>query len=136
MQRQVGDPGEIANALYNLALAVDFASPEGGTGLTEAVAMLDEAEEIYRRLGDVGRLGDVAWGRGNAYLIDRDFAKAVEPFEASVDYYGRRATSSGGAGGSTSWVSSRSAAATWRPPAGTSTRASRCSPPTTTSRRR
>ncbi len=87
MQRQVGDPGEIANALYNMALAVDFASPEGGTGVAESVAMLDEAEEIYRRLGDVGGLGDVAWGRGNAYLIDRDFAKAVEPFEASVDYY-------------------------------------------------
>jgi predicted ATPase len=87
MQRQVGDPGEIANALYNMALAVDFASPQGGTGVAESVAMLDEAEEIYRRLGDVGGLGDVAWGRGNAYLIDRDFAKAVEPFEASVDYY-------------------------------------------------
>jgi predicted ATPase/class 3 adenylate cyclase len=87
MQREVGDPREIANALYNLALAVDFASPEGGTGVSEAVAMLDEAEEIYRRLGDIGGLGDVAWGRGNVYLIDRDFAKAAEPFEASVDYY-------------------------------------------------
>jgi tetratricopeptide (TPR) repeat protein len=87
MQREVGDPGEIANALYNLALAVDFASAEGGTGVTEAVTLLDEAEEIYRRLGDVGGLGDVAWGRGNMYLIDRDFAKAAEPFETSVEYY-------------------------------------------------
>jgi tetratricopeptide (TPR) repeat protein len=87
MQRRVGDPAEIANALYNLGLAIDFVSVEGGTGPAEAVDAFDEAEAIYRDLGDVGGLGDVAWGRGNAYLIAEDLSRAVEPFQESMEHY-------------------------------------------------
>jgi tetratricopeptide (TPR) repeat protein len=85
MQRELGDPKEIANALYNVALSVAFGDHQD---FAAASLALDEAEQLYTGLGDLGGLGDVEWGRGNliAYASD-DLAGAIEHTRRSIDYY-------------------------------------------------
>jgi predicted ATPase/class 3 adenylate cyclase len=85
MQRELGDPKEIANALYNVALSVAFGDHQDFAASSQA---LDEAEQLYTGLGDLGGLGDVEWGRGNliAYASD-DLAGAIEHTRRSIDYY-------------------------------------------------
>ena len=85
IQRTLGDPFEIANALYNYSLVQVFGvsrDPEAGA------AALDEAESLYRGLGDVGGLGDVEWGRGNVtgYGFE-DLPGAMEHMKRSIEYY-------------------------------------------------
>jgi predicted ATPase/class 3 adenylate cyclase len=83
MHRSLGDPKELANALYNVSLATVFV--QDASASRDA---LDEAEGIYRELGDVAGLGDVEWGRGNftAY-VDDDARGAMAHMKKSIEYY-------------------------------------------------
>jgi predicted ATPase/class 3 adenylate cyclase len=84
MDREIGDPRRIANSLYNHSLSLVLGSKEPGGPTAE----LDEAESIYRDLGDVGGLGDVEWARGNvAGHLDTDLGRSVEHMKKSIDYY-------------------------------------------------
>jgi predicted ATPase/class 3 adenylate cyclase len=85
MQRELGDPKEIANALYNVALSLAFGENQDFEASTRA---FDEAQMLYTELGDVGGLGDVEWGRGNlvAYATD-DLELAIDHTKRSIDYY-------------------------------------------------
>ncbi len=87
MERELGDPKRIANALYNVALSVAFGEQQDVEAATRA---LDEAEAIYTGLGDVGGLGDIEWARGNliSYSSD-DMEEALAHTEKSIDYYSR-----------------------------------------------
>ncbi len=101
IQRELGDPAEIANALYNLALAESVVGP-GTAGADDArrdvYALLDEAEEISRRRGDENGLGNVAWGRGIAISYFEDYAPAaLEQWRSSIEHY-RRAGNDFGTG--------------------------------------
>jgi len=83
LQREIGDPREIANALYNHSLAVVFS--EGDPAV--ATAALDEAEAIYRELADTGGLGDVEWARGdNAMFLD-EFDESIEHMIRAAELY-------------------------------------------------
>lgn len=80
-QRELGDPRELANALYNRGLVQSFflEDPEGGS------ALLGEALAIYQELGDAGGLADVHWGLGNlAVFASGDPAGGVPHFEESI----------------------------------------------------
>ena len=84
LQRELGDPREIANALYNYALAKVYTAgdPE------EAPRALDEAESIYRDLADVGGLGDVEWARGtHAAHTEAEIPAAIEHMKQSIVHY-------------------------------------------------
>ncbi len=81
--RSTGEPRELANALYNLALV------RGWKGDSEAAPMLDEAQAIYEQLDDTNGMGDIAWGRGNLLAFSKRFAEASEYFASSTDYYRR-----------------------------------------------
>jgi tetratricopeptide (TPR) repeat protein len=85
IQKTLGDPSEIANALYNYSLVQVFGTARDPEA---AAAALDEAESLYRGLDSVGGLGDVEWARGNvtAYGLD-DLAGAIEHMERSIEYY-------------------------------------------------
>ena len=85
LQRELGDPREIANALYNYSLPMVFGVLQDAKG---SHAALDEAEKLYRELGDVGGLGDVEWGRGNVVAYtDGDLPRAIEHMKKSIQYY-------------------------------------------------
>ena len=85
LQRILGDPKELANALYNLSLATVF-TPDGGRDA--AAAALDEAATLYRDLGDIGGLGDVEWAWGNvAAYDDKDVQGAIAHMKKSIEYY-------------------------------------------------
>ncbi|MGH8873258.1 MAG: ATP-binding protein [Acidimicrobiia bacterium] len=85
MQRELGDPREIANALYNVSLSLAFGEHQD---VEESTAALDEAEMLYRGLGDVGGLGDVEWARGNLVQFSTDdLESAIEHTKKSIDYY-------------------------------------------------
>jgi predicted ATPase/class 3 adenylate cyclase len=83
MHRSLGDPKELANALYNVSLATVFVQDANASR-----DALDEAEALYRELGDVAGLGDVEWGRGNfiAY-VDDDAPGAMAHMKKSIEYY-------------------------------------------------
>ena len=85
VERELGDPKAIANALYNYSLSVAF-GPDPNPEL--AFGALDEAEGLYRELGELGGLGDIEWGRGNAVAyIEGDFARGMEHMKKSIEYY-------------------------------------------------
>lgn len=87
LQRALGDPAEVANALYNHGLAVSFAAGVAGGDPTGREA-LAEAEEIYRRLADRRGMGDVNWGLGNVtHFGEDDPAASLEYFRAAIDDY-------------------------------------------------
>jgi predicted ATPase/class 3 adenylate cyclase len=84
LQRELGDPREIANALYNLSLAKVYASGDSDA----APPAFDEAESIYRDLADVGGLGDVEWARGTyAAHVEVDIPGAIEHMKKSIVHY-------------------------------------------------
>ena len=84
LQRELGDPREIANALYNHSLALVY----GSSAPEEALVALDEAESINRELGNVGGLGDVEWARGTyAAAGEEDISGAIEHMKRSIVYY-------------------------------------------------
>lgn len=89
LERVIGDPAAIANALYNHALATGFDLHDDlDPVLPEMEAELDEAEALYRDLDDLGGLGDVFWARGNlAGLFLGDFDSGMALWEKSIDYY-------------------------------------------------
>ena len=90
MQRELGDPKEIANALYNYGLAAAFTGPESERqiGFEYMEAVFDEAEEIYADLGDLGGLGDIEWARGSAVAyVAMDPEAATEHMKKSVHFY-------------------------------------------------
>jgi len=90
MQRELGDPKEIANALYNYGLAAAFTGPESERqiGFEYMEAVFDEAEEIYADLGDLGGLGDIEWARGSAVAyVAMDPESATEHMKKSVHFY-------------------------------------------------
>ena len=101
IHRELGDPAEIANALYDLALARAVAESRGGA--TDEVrrsvyALFDEAEEISRGLGDENGLGNIAWGRGNAISYFEDYAPAaLDQWKLSIEHH-RRAGNEFGTG--------------------------------------
>ncbi len=72
--RAIGDRGEVANALYNRAYAeaVGIMGGEPSEALRgEPSAMLEEALEIYRDLGDTAGEGNVLWGLGSfSFFMD------------------------------------------------------------------
>ncbi|MEX1124691.1 MAG: adenylate/guanylate cyclase domain-containing protein [Acidimicrobiia bacterium] len=92
MQRELGHPKEIANALYNYGLTVAFSATDRDQEKTlpEVAEILDEAEAIYQELADVGGLGDVEWARGTttAY-VGLNPAAASEHMKKAIDFYSR-----------------------------------------------
>jgi predicted ATPase/class 3 adenylate cyclase len=90
LQREIGDEKEVANALYNFSLVVSFQGRLSGDAMVieKTDLLLDEAEEIYQRLGDVGGMGDIQWSRGNAAaFLRQDLAAAIEHMKKSADCY-------------------------------------------------
>ena len=90
LQREIGDEREVANALYNFSLVVSFMGRQTGemASIEELTPLVDEADEIYQRLGDVGGMGDIQWSRGNAAaFILEDLPAAIEHMKKSADYY-------------------------------------------------
>ena len=84
IQRILGDRKALANALYNLSLAMVFTQDSRDA----AAAALDEAGALYGDLGDIGGLGDVEWAWGNvAAYEDKDVAGAIAHMKKSIEYY-------------------------------------------------
>lgn len=88
IQREVGEPLEIANALYNLGIATPFyEGSEAGSDAEEAFHLLDEAEAIYSESGDMGGVADVEWGRAGVALTVEDWESMLEWSKRSIDLY-------------------------------------------------
>ncbi|MFC9917054.1 adenylate/guanylate cyclase domain-containing protein [Agromyces binzhouensis] len=91
IQRELGDPAEIANAIYNVAIGQAVAAVT--TGITDEVraevyGLYDEGEAIFRSLGDENGLGNITWGRGLAVSdLDDDVQQSLELFHLSIDHY-------------------------------------------------
>ena len=90
IQRELGDPKGIANALYNFGLVQAFTAGRENEGVTvaETEEAFEEAERLYRELGDLGGLGDVEWGRGSsvAFVANKP-EEAIEHMKRAIDYY-------------------------------------------------
>lgn len=85
IQGSIGDEGrELANALYNYGLTVGFHLED----FERSRSIMREARDIYERLEDEDGLGDVAWGMGNTYMVERHPA-TLDSFEEAMDHYRR-----------------------------------------------
>ena len=83
LQRELGEPVEIANALYNCSLALSFFEERR----SEAPPVMDEAAAIYEELGDENGLGNIEWARGTHAIYSRDFHTAIEHLMQSAAHY-------------------------------------------------
>jgi predicted ATPase len=83
IQREMGRGGDLGRALYNYALVQAYEHP----GDREYEHLFFEAREIFEELGDRDGLGDVAWGLGNAYLLDDDVENSLPLFLEASDHY-------------------------------------------------
>jgi predicted ATPase/class 3 adenylate cyclase len=96
--RSMNEPAELANALYNYSFS--FTVPETVSAAVEADTdpdghgrvALEEALELYRRLGDERGEANVLWGMGNMLYFKNDpdagatqFAQALEKFRRVGD---------------------------------------------------
>ena len=88
--RELGDKGEIANALYNdayadilpyMGLAVENLPPE--TSRT-GQAMLEEALALYRDIGDRAGEGNILWGLGSYQYFARAGDEAERWYQESL----------------------------------------------------
>jgi tetratricopeptide (TPR) repeat protein len=87
--RGIGDKREIANALYNRSYA-EVIVLMGGGQLDEADtghAMLEEALEIYREIGDTGGEGNILWGLGTYYFFGAEAASAESWYLRSLELH-------------------------------------------------
>lgn len=86
IQRQLDDPSELANSLYNLSLAAGF----GENDTDQAIKLLAEAESLYRSLEDESGLGNVAWGRGNVTgYLRKDRTQGLPHLKEAAEHYRR-----------------------------------------------
>lgn len=72
---------DLAEALYNLSFAVGYLRT-----YEEAEGILNEARQIYERLGDRVGAGRVHWGLGNNEGYREDWRKALEHLETAAEY--------------------------------------------------
>jgi tetratricopeptide (TPR) repeat protein len=84
--RTLDDPEELANSLYNYALAGAF-----GEMLDQQPAqeMLDQALDIYEKTANQAGLGDVHWGKANLELNRGDAKPSLvkSHLEAAASFY-------------------------------------------------
>jgi predicted ATPase/class 3 adenylate cyclase len=91
--RRLRDDGELANALYNKFFA---RGPTSGVdewlkGLADDdKAELDEALEIWTRLGDEGGVARAQWGLGEHHVYRREYALAEAVLTAALAVFERR----------------------------------------------
>ena len=89
IQREVGDPPEIANALYNTALALGFVEVDVNADTSRTPELFDEAERIYTELDDGGGLANIYWGRATleVYFGEGVGPKSIGFLEKSAQLY-------------------------------------------------
>ena len=77
IQRSIGDEPAVANALYNVAasFSIDFGQPLQPVP-PDVLEAIEEALEIYRRLGDRGGEGNVLWAKMNAHIFAQEHDEA------------------------------------------------------------
>ena len=90
--RDIGDKGELANALYNRAYAdmIDImagtASPPG-PGAVVPTPALDEALAIYQEIGDTGGEGNILWALGSVYYFTANATEAESWYRRSLELH-------------------------------------------------
>jgi predicted ATPase/class 3 adenylate cyclase len=85
IHESLGDPSEIANAMYNYALA--RATADSSLELAEPI--LRDALEIYTKLGDDNGMANVYWGLAQQRIMLGDHEDVEELMEKSVERYRR-----------------------------------------------
>ncbi|TFG69441.1 MAG: hypothetical protein E4H24_00540 [Thermomicrobiales bacterium] len=85
--RILDDPSELANALYNAAFIGSVPEPDGDTaGGPQGIgfANLEEARDIYHRIGDVRGEANVIWAMGNYRYFHSMADLGVDEFRQSL----------------------------------------------------
>ncbi len=89
LAREIGDPPLLADALYNSAFAQSVPPDFDPVGAAAAEALLTEALDIYKGLGDEIGVTNVLWGSAAVVWLgsDRDLSRAIEFFGESAAVY-------------------------------------------------
>ena len=88
--RELGDKGEIANALYNRSYADAIEIMRGGPAtpkVAEGRAKLEEALELYREIGDARGEANVTWGLGSFHYFGADPTKAEDWYRRALEMH-------------------------------------------------
>ena len=88
--RELGDKGEVANALYNRSYADAIEIMRGGPAtpkVGEGRARLEEARELYREIGDTHGEASVVWGLGSFYYFGADAPQAEDWYRKALEMH-------------------------------------------------
>jgi non-specific serine/threonine protein kinase len=85
--RGLDDPRELANALYNASFtyAVEgVRDPEHADESEEGLRLMEEARDLYRRLGDDHGYANAIWGMGNRRYFRNEGDRGVDSFREAL----------------------------------------------------
>jgi tetratricopeptide (TPR) repeat protein len=90
--RRLGDEAEIANALYNRFFAREGINDPTSwrQAMTTEARLLEEAIEIWQRLGDEGGVARGMWGLGEFHTYRGEYAEAEQALSAALVIFERR----------------------------------------------
>jgi non-specific serine/threonine protein kinase len=90
LARRIGQPALVAEALYNAAFGVALTKTAGADGVAEGHKYLEEAKELFARLGDRSGVAKTLWGQGTVLWgspSGTNLEQAVEIFREAAALY-------------------------------------------------
>jgi predicted ATPase/class 3 adenylate cyclase len=90
--RRLGDDAEVANALYNRFFAREGISDPASwrEAMTTEARLLEEAIEIWQRLGDEGGVAKGLWGLGEFHTYRGEYPEAEQALSRALAIFERR----------------------------------------------
>jgi predicted ATPase/class 3 adenylate cyclase len=85
--RELGDPAEIANALYNLSFCFSMDTAAATADRTTALGLLSEALALQRELGNERGIADAQWGIGVVHYFMTENSEAADALEEALTLY-------------------------------------------------
>ncbi|MBA3688310.1 MAG: hypothetical protein H0W81_05735 [Chloroflexi bacterium] len=85
LARASGDPGRIANAVYNIGFTLTFS----GEDQLAARTLAQEAVDLYRQIGDEAGVGRSLWGLANTFYFFNDFEGGLAVANEALDIFRR-----------------------------------------------
>ena len=87
--RGIGDDAELANAYYNASFTYALTTGSGTAAIHDdpyrvGLTLLEQARDIYHRIGDQRGEGNVLWGIGNYHYFRGHEGSGVEQFRESL----------------------------------------------------
>jgi predicted ATPase/class 3 adenylate cyclase len=89
LRREIGDRRGIAEALYNTGFTYSMRLSGQHRQVEAGMALLEEAERLFREIGDEGGVARVLWGMANLHYENEEYEPAERQFGEALAIHER-----------------------------------------------